>query len=339
LSDVDLQTVTLAAGGLMVDEEEAGTALAMLRNGVDVPVMLDPARYLPTNERILQPSLWSADPLSAVVEGQAQHRVAAYLSPAGFIRAGDLAALRAVLDEGSRFTELASQQSHRAPALTALPISTGWLSRPDRREPFIKTIVEAGIGVALFPGGSGDPLSGRKAVAGLVEMLRAMDHQVAVLRTDLAGIGAMAFGAVSTSIGLSAALRHTVAEGGRAFAQQDRTPRVLVDRLLSWPRGSQLAQVVRDDGILTCECPVCHGRSLRRFAREDAESVAEAATHSVLTWRAIADRMLAAPPDRRRAAWLQACADALDEHAALRARSRIGLQVPDYLNSWTALLA
>lgn len=163
-------------------------------------------------------------------------------------------------------------------------------------------------------------------------MLRAMHHEVAVLRTDLAGIGAMASGAASTSIGLSAALRHTVAAGGRAFAQQDRTPRVLVDRLLSWPRGSQLAQVVRDDGILTCECPVCHGRPLRRFAREDAESVGEAATHSVLTWRAIADRMLAAPPNGRRAAWLQACADALDEHAALRARSRIGLQVPDYLN-------
>jgi hypothetical protein len=35
LSDVDLQTVTLAAGGLMVDEGEAGTASAMLRNGVD----------------------------------------------------------------------------------------------------------------------------------------------------------------------------------------------------------------------------------------------------------------------------------------------------------------
>jgi hypothetical protein len=78
----------------------------MLRNGVDVPVMLDPARYLPTNERVLQPSLWSDDPLSAVVEGQAQHRVAAYLSPAGFIRAGDLGALRAALDEGLRFTEL-----------------------------------------------------------------------------------------------------------------------------------------------------------------------------------------------------------------------------------------
>jgi hypothetical protein len=113
LSDIDLQTVTLAAGGLMVDEQEAGTALAMLRNGVNVPLMLDPARYLPSNERISQPSLWSADPLSAVVEGQAQHRVAAYLSPAGFIRAGDLGALRAVLDEGLRFTELTSQQSHR----------------------------------------------------------------------------------------------------------------------------------------------------------------------------------------------------------------------------------
>ena len=46
LSDVDLQTITDAAGGLMVQEQEAGTVLAMRRVGVDVPVILDPARYL-----------------------------------------------------------------------------------------------------------------------------------------------------------------------------------------------------------------------------------------------------------------------------------------------------
>jgi hypothetical protein len=88
----------------------------------------------------------------------------------------------------------------------------------------------------------------------------------------------MAFGAMGTSIGLSTALRHTVGAGSRAFAQQDRSPRVLVGSLLSWIRGSQLAQMVRDDRLLDCGCPICYGRSLRRFVREDAESVREAAT-------------------------------------------------------------
>jgi hypothetical protein len=59
LSDIDLRTVTAAAGGLMVQEQEAGTALAMRRAGMDVPVILDPARYLypTTAERPQQPSL------------------------------------------------------------------------------------------------------------------------------------------------------------------------------------------------------------------------------------------------------------------------------------------
>jgi hypothetical protein len=341
LSDVDLRTVTAAAGGLMVQEQEAGTALAMRRAGMDVPVILDPARYLypTTAERPQQPSLWNPDPLGAVAEGQAQHRVAAYLSPAGFVTAGDHSLLQAVLDEGLRFAEMANRQSHRARALIAFPISTGWLRHPDCRKQLIDTVSNAGVGIALFPGGSGDPLGGRQAVAGLVELLDSARGDVAVMRTDLAGIGAMAFGAVATSIGLSTALRHTVETGRRSFAQQDRSPRVLVEGLLSWPRGSQLAQITRDEGLLDCGCPICHGRSLRRFIRDDAESVREAATHSVLAWRAIVDRILSEPSSRRRVVWLEGCAEAIDNHAGLRARNRIALQVPPYLKSWVALAA
>ena len=339
LSDVDLQTITDAAGGLMVQEHEAGTVLAMRRIGVDVPVIMDPARYLQptTNERTQHPSLWSADPLDAVAEGQAQHRVSAFLSPASYIASGDFARLSAVLDEGLRFAEIANRQPHRAPVLIALPIDTGWLRRPECREQLIKAASGIGIGMAVFPGGSGNPLEGRRAVAGLVQLLESAQDRVAVLRTDLAGIGAMAFGAAATSIGLSTALRHTVTAGGRAFAQQDRSPRVLVKPLLSWTRGSQLAQVVRDGRLISCDCPVCYGRSLRRFIREDADSIREAATHSVLVWRSIVDRILDEQPNRRRTAWLEMCAEAINNHAALRTSSRIALQVPRYLNSWTAL--
>jgi hypothetical protein len=155
-------------------------------------------------------------------------------------------------------------------------------------------------------------------VAGLVELLESAPGRVAVLRTDLAGIGALAFGAAATSIGLSAALRHAVAASRRAFAQQDRSPRVLVGPLLSWVRGSQLAQVVRDKGLLSCRCAICHDRSLRRFLRDDPDAVREAATHSVLVWRSLVDRILGEPPARRRAAWLEICGEATANHAVLR---------------------
>ena len=325
----------------MVQEAEAGLALAVRRTNPDVPVILDPASYLdPTaSGRTRQPSLWSADPLDAVAEGQAQHRVAAYLSPARCIASGDVASLHAVLDEGLRFAELAGRQSHRAPVLISLPVSAGWLRHPDCRKQLINAVTAAGNGIALFPGGSGDPLAGRTAVAGLVELVESAPVAVAVLRTDLAGIGAMAFGAAATSIGVSPASRHFVAAGGRPYAQQDRSPRVLVGPLLSWIRGSQLAQVIRDGGLLDCGCAICHGRSLRRFIREDAESVREAVTHSVLAWRGIADQVLVKRPGERRAAWLKVCAEAIDSHADLRSSSRVALQVPNYLKSWTVLSA
>jgi hypothetical protein len=196
-----------------------------------------------------QPSLWSADPLDAVAEGQAQYRVAAFLSPAGYIASGDLSTLRAVLDEGVRFAEVAKRQPHTAPALIALPIDAGWLRRPDCREQLVKAVSGVGSAIAVFPGGAGDPLEGRKAVAGLVELLEVAQDGVAVLRTDLAGIGAVAFGAVATSIGLSTALRHTVAAGGRAFAQQDRSPRVLVAPSSAGPAGRSWH---RSSGTMGC---------------------------------------------------------------------------------------
>jgi hypothetical protein len=339
LSNVDLQTIAQAAGGLMVQEREAGVVLSVRQAGADVPVILDPARYLQptTTTAIQQPSLWSADPLDAVVECQAQLRVAAYLSPAGYIDPGDLSRLRPVLDEGLRFAEMARQQPHPAPVWIALPIDTGWLRDLDCRKQLIAAVSGIGIGIAVVPGGSGDPLEGRKTVAGLVELLESAQDGVAVLRTDLAGIGAIAFGAAATSIGLSTTSRHAVAASRRAFAQRDGSPRLLVEPLMSWIRGSQLAQVVRDGGQLNCDCAVCHGRSLRRFIREDAESVREAATHSVLAWRSVMNRILHEPPARRRAAWLEVCQQAITKHAELRASSRIALQVPRYLKSWTAL--
>ena len=130
----------------------------------------------------------------------------------------------AVLDEGLRFVETAREQPHPAPALIALPIHIGWLREADCREQLIIATSRLGVGIAGFPGGPGDPLEGRRAVAGMAELLESARDGVAVLRTDLAGIGALAFGATATSIGLSTALRHTVAASRRAFAQQDRSP-------------------------------------------------------------------------------------------------------------------
>ena len=281
----------------MVQEHEAGTVLAMRRVSVDVPVIMDPARYLQptTNERTQHPSLWSADPLDAVAEGQAQHRVSAFLSPASYIASGDFLRLSAVLDEGLRFAEIANRQPHRAPVLIALPIDTGWLRRPEHREQLIKATSGIGIGMAVFPSGSGDPLEGRQAVAGLVRrLLESAKDGVAVLRTDLAtrdrSDGLWRGGHLDRAVDGIATYRDgrrsRLRPAGQVAPSAGQAPPLAGLAALSSGTGRPGRAATQ------CDCPVCYGRSLRRFIREDANSMREAATHSVLVWRSIVGRIL-----------------------------------------------
>jgi hypothetical protein len=326
----------LGAGGLMVTHDHAAVAARLRARGYRLPVMLDPACYFRNAADDAQLSLLHSRPESRWVAVQCEQQVAMYLSRAPFVSAGDITGLDAALESGRRFCDLARSQPHRAPAMIALPIHYRWLTAQHLAS-LCTALTQADASVALLPGGQSDPLASREAVRGLVKVLRDTPQPVAVLRTDLAGLGALAYGAAATAIGVSAAQRHTTEPGRRGFTQADRTARVLVEPLLSWVRGSVLERIGRDDGMLACGCAVCYGRSLRRFGNPHPELLREAAAHSVLVWRAVADQILSSPAGGRAAAWLQACDDAREMHARLRARARVDLWEPDYLSSWTAL--
>jgi hypothetical protein len=329
-------TLAVGASGLMLSHDQAAITTRLRRQGYQTPLLLDPACYFRDAADNRQLSLLDPEPDNRWLAVPSDQQVAMYLSPSRFVAAGDVARLQMVLVAGQRFLELAHAQTHRAPAMIALPIDGQWLA-PGSVDCLVAAVTSAGAPVAAMPGGQMDPLSTTAVVRGLVAFLGAIPQQAALLRTDLAGLGALAYGAVATAIGVSASLRHVVPPGKRAFPQPDPTPRVLVEPLLSWVRGSVLEQIERDGGMLECPCAVCHGRSLRRFGNPRAEVVREAAIHSVLAWRAVADRVLAAPADRRPAVWVGTCAEALELHARLRARTQIELVVPAYLSSWAAL--
>jgi hypothetical protein len=336
LSEDDYIALGIGAGGLMLSHDHAAVATRLRTQGYRLPVVLDPACYFHAAADDAQLSLLYPEPAGRWVAMQCEQLVAMYLSPAPFVPAGDRKGLHAALTAGQRFCDLARTQMHQAPAMVALPIHYRWFTT--EHAGFLRTAVtQARTPVALLPGGQSDPLASKEAVRGLVEFLGAVPQPVAVLRTDLAGVGALAYGAVATAIGVSAALRHVVEPGKRGFSQPDRTARVLVEPLLSSIRGSVLEQIQRDEGLLECGCAVCYGRSLRRFGNPQPDFLREAAAHSVLVWRSVADRVLAAPPRHRAGAWLQACEDAREMHARLRVRSRVDLAEPDYLRSWTAL--
>ncbi len=336
LGDDDVVAMAVGAGGLMVSEDHAGIVRRLRDRGYQVPVLLDPACYFLPAGQGEQLSLLDADSLQRCVAVQGEHQVALYLSPSRYVPVGDTSGLKQVLESGRRFVDLTVASPRRIPAMVALPIDFRWFghSMLDR---LIEAVAETGTPVAVMPGGQMDPLASATTIRGLVVFLEAVPQKVAVLRTDLAGLGALAYGATATAFGVSTALRHVVPPGKRPFNQPDPTPRVLIEPLLSWARGSVLEQVERDEGMLECSCVVCHGQSLRRFGNPRSDLIREAAIHSVLVWRSIADRLLTAPSNRRPGAWTQLCDDALELHARLRVRAQIELKVPDYLSSWTAL--
>jgi hypothetical protein len=122
---------------------------------------------------------------------QANQQVTAYLSPSAFIPAGATAALSRVIDDGMTFCQQTVTASHRVPAMITLPLHHGWF-HPMQRDALLSAIGRVPHPLAILPGGSGDPMDSASSVRGLAEVLNEASQPVALLRTDLAGLGAVA---------------------------------------------------------------------------------------------------------------------------------------------------
>jgi hypothetical protein len=117
------------------------------------------------------------------------------LTDSGYIPAGDLAALRAVLAWGSGLTQV----------IIALPLAIEWLTRD--RDILIAELTAAGRPVALMLESENDPLATTAAVTGLIAVLRC-PVPVLLLRSDTSVLGALAHGAAAVSVGSKSGLRH-----------------------------------------------------------------------------------------------------------------------------------
>jgi hypothetical protein len=184
-----------------------------------------------------------------------------------------------------------------------------------------------------------DPLSSGSAVRGLLALLRTRSD-IALLRTDHSGIGAVAHGAVFATVGTHTICRHlyppNARNGHTTRADEDLTPRVFVPRLLSWRKGSVLGPIRRDFGIFDCHFLMCDGRSLRRF-RQEADSAVErdARLHSLYACRDLMAEVLGEPAVARGAAWARLCAATLNAYQALRRDAGVLLKPAPALRAWS----
>lgn len=242
------------------------------------------------------------------VQGQIDAGADAALTPTGYLRAGDFGAVEAAIGRAVGL--------RRDDVILSLPMDVGWLAR-GLIDKVIGLLAEVPIPKAVMLGGQFNPP--QRVLDGVLGLRRLIAEvtNVALFRTDLAGLDAVAQGCLAASIGTSSALRRIVPPGEAAYGPaggDDRSPSVLVPDLLAYVRGGVLADRFGDRPAPPCRCARCGGRGIVGFLRQ--EDWKDARLHGVAVWTEWARNLLYPDSlDGRRRYWRRLCRDAIAAHA------------------------
>ncbi len=191
------------------------------------------------------------------------------LTDSGYVAEGDTAGLVGTLEAAARFGEK---------VIAALPIAGRWLTHD--ADVLRGAIDVHGLPVALMVEDTDDPFDRRNAVAGLVNVLGA-ETPVMLLRSDTAGLGALAYGAAGAALGSSSRYRHIypIREGGGGGASVS----FIVPELLAYTSLTAFERhFIKDEthAAWYCDCSFCGGRTLTWIRTADKPESA-AFSHSV----------------------------------------------------------
>jgi hypothetical protein len=306
------------SGMLLAGRNAVETAVRLRRGHPELPILIDRRRYA---SRHPVPGVAPFDPDWTAV--QRRLRTACVLTDSGFIDRSDTRSLRTVLGRAR-----AAGQDVTA----VLPLHTDWLRRD--LDQLCQTVVDHGVPVAVVVEGPGDPLGVLRNLYGLTAVL-ALPVPVAVLGTGLSALGALAYGATWTAVGVRTHRRHLRPVTG---AGPHRPVRALVDPALSMVSVQRIAaswaatQAERD--WWSCECRICGGRTMDWML---TASALEADAHTVARLLDRRDALAALPVGSlRRQAWRAQCS-AAGLHCQLLALAGVGWEPPRQLSSWQQL--
>lgn len=266
----------------------------------------------------------------AWVQAQLSAGVRRAMTDSPYIAAGDLATLTRILRWASTYGEA---------IVAALPIHQSWLTDPALLAALVREANTYGVAIALMVEHAKDPLGTRAAVQGIVDLIEQTDPLVLLLRSDLAAVGALAFGASAGAIGTSTTLRHN-------FILTEKTekndffptvkPAAFAPCSMSYRTLEKIAAAVRADSNhperWSCMCNTCNGQPLSILT--DASMAYQ---HSLAAIGDLAAGVLAGPTQDRRATWVEKCWHAQVVNEELRFDLGIPWENPPFLKAWHSL--
>lgn len=249
---------------------ERHTAVA----GADSQILFDADRYSREDRKV------AIDPLTpGWLQWQLDAGAPLALTDSGYVGFDRIDTVNSLLAAAS--AEIASIDG---PGFAVLPID--YMILKERPDYLLEAINSAGVPVALAVGHANDPFGSADAVRGLLLVLTA-SPPVALLRTDLSAVGALAGGALFGAVGTTSTLRHIWTSKG--FGRRGPTS-VLVPRLLSYHHLARLALVAAQLPVdyFWCDCIICEGGAV--FERVSELS---AFAHTIGSIDAVADAVFA----------------------------------------------
>jgi hypothetical protein len=295
-------------------------AQAWARSGETV--LIDPARY-ETDFATAEHPFYLPSELPGQLELLSQDRtLAGYLhrqraisgfplalTPTGYLAPGAKEAVKTVVRQ-------VRYETDEDTTVLVLPLDRQWLTNKAAVDFLIGELHPVVALKAFILGADRNPMDRVGAARALRRLLSEVPG-AALVRTDLAGLDAVAHDAVFAAIGARSSLRHARPPRNGGFPPSGRPAYVLHPRLMRFIRNSSLTEKYGARRAPACGCTYCQGLPLTRF--EDTEQgAAEAELHNTAVWASWAARILEQPPGaQRQAVWRHLCQQALAAHSEL----------------------
>jgi DNA modification methylase len=281
---------------------------------VECPIIFDPGAYETWRATQQIPFRGPSGPLKGRALDNFMRELCkagadAVLTPTGYIDAGDIASLAAVLDAAPA---LNSQ------AIISLPLDITWLTY-DWIDLLIEMAASTPAPKAIMLNELPHRPSAAKEIMANLRLIATEVPQVGLFHTDLAAFDMLARGALAGAIGSSSALRRLYPPNGQGFNSKPRaeestdSPEVLVSEIVAYESGKVLARRFSNTSGPICHCRHCGGRSLSRLTGK-AEWL-DARLHNFAIWTEWLPGLLAdASLTQRQLSWIRLCQRGIEGH-------------------------